>query len=135
MNAALPSGEGLPQGFGWAYMYGTRPTLFYLSEPIAEFQPSGNAWLVHTSMQRMSHELRTIRLVNRALAIRYCEAYARRWESRIRTDLSHLKTEKIGPIALPTIETRDGPPLPGWTSAQESARRRGRRYRASPRIG
>src|SRR3546814_10898313 len=107
MTEPLPQGDGLPVGFGWAFTFGERPTLFYLSAPVADFQPAGGeGWIVHTSLQRMDHQQRRIHLASRVLAIRYCEAYVCRWEGRIRADLGHLRGSTIAPAAADRKSTR-----------------------------
>lgn len=135
MKDPLPTSEGLPEGFGWATMYDSRPTLFYHSQPIADIQSSGEAWVARTSLQRMHHELRTVQLSSLQLAIRYCVAYVRRWEDRIRTDLGYLKAKDVGPVVSLPQGIRDEPQTPVWTSSQENARRRGRPSKSGPRLG
>jgi len=97
--AEIPPSDHLPPGFGWAWRYSrTRATLFYGSKPIADIQGSSGNWVVHTSMHRMQHELRHALVTTRELAIRYAEAYARRWEDRIRHDLRQLGERPVPPV-------------------------------------
>lgn len=102
---------------------GTREVLFYGPQPVAEFQMFGHAWSVRTSIHRMLHQHRQARLSSRILAVRYCEAYVKRWEAEIREGLSHFGDvrffgEEYGPRERPK---------PDWP--ETTHRRRARRSR------
>lgn len=79
----------LPSGFQWRLTPGGQQTLFLGERAVASYQHSGDAWYVDTAMHRerkMWQPSPRVAVASQALAIRYAEAYVRKWETAIRDE-------------------------------------------------
>ena len=83
----------LPDQFRWGEHL-DRPTLYYRHHRLADYQDGRDCWVVCIGLHRMAYALRKIELPNRERAIRYVQAWARRWGAELREEIGEV-------VALP----------------------------------